>query len=246
MIAMVRKSLPSWCALEGEATVSSALTTIRSQRFGFLLVDPSLFRVDVTMTLLSAATDVGVASSLYVEIDKDSAMRIAQIVRIVQCELIGVGSQDEALLFEQWLRSAQRVSAPSLLAGKLSTIFLGFAAHVRPAIVSLFSGRPIPRDVKSLASQANSSERALERTCHSRGITTPGRLLVGAKVARTWRPITTGIPIEQIASRGGWSTSDQFRSHFRRMILDSPTGARKRMHTPEFADRLEESLRATE
>ena len=243
-IGRLRRKLPHWCVLTEGASMQEAMQSIRARRYDVVMFDPASVRFDLMMAALTTAADVGVGGLLYCVIDPQTAASIVRAVRILRCEVICIGADDESLLLGVCLRSMEHVSAPALVARELASAFLGLPSEVRAAIVGLFAGMPIPVDVSVLTIEARASQRTVERSCARQGLTTPGRLLIGARIARAWRALASGKSISEVAAANGWDSTDRFRLQFRRLLGTSPTSARRRMDTGEFCRQLATSMRS--
>ena len=246
MARRLSKNIPHWCVLEACGLISDAMHSIQLRKVDAIVLDPSSIRLDMLMKALTSAADAGVGCVLYSALDQQSAIRIMQVVRIVRCEFVCVGADNEAEVFDHCFRSLESISAPALVASELAQIFLGLPSDIRMVFVGLFSGMPIPNAVSDLVALTGSTERGLERWCERLKLVSPHHLLVGARIARAWSTISAGETISEVARQNKWDSPDRFRSHFRGLIGMSPTDARRRMRTGDFAIQLATSLKRTE
>jgi hypothetical protein len=246
MTARLRDQLPRWCALDARFSISDAQRAIQLRRFDVLVLDPAAYRFDTQMDFLKFAADAGSGVVLYAATDRESARRVVQVMRMFTCELVSIGAEHESELLERCCASPTRISAPSLVASELASNLVGLDPDPRAAFVALLGGMPIPSDVKAFIDRAASTERKLERQCVKRRLAPPSKFMVGAHILHSWVSLTSGDAISTIALQRGWRTDDQYRSQFKAIVHESPTRARARMHTAEFAHQSANSMRISD
>ena len=85
-----------------------------------------------------------------------------------------------------------------------------------------------PHTLAGMAREASMSVRTLSRRFRAQTGTTPLRWLTGARLQRARHLLeTTGLSVEEIASRAGFGTATVLRQHFRRALGTSPLAYRR-------------------
>lgn len=239
----LRERLPSWCTLTAHAALPEAARAIETRCCDTLVLDPVSLRLDAMNRIVGVAADAGIGVLIYGPLDRESASRITQILRRVSCDLLFCGAEDESGLVADRLRALASASTPSLIARELAPAFMRLSADVRSAVMGLFGWLPVPASAAGLVTRARATDRHLQRLCVKCGLAAPGRLLLGARLARAWDAMKAGERVAIVARTTGWDSVEQFRSHFRRFVGLSPSLARDSVETAEFVHRLAEGLR---
>jgi AraC family transcriptional activator FtrA len=195
---------------------------VLARRFPAVTVDEAVLYVDEGQILTSAGVAAGLDLCLHVirrDFGADLAARLAR--RTVVAPHRDGGQA-------QFIRHP--VTAPGRAGGTSGSP--GLAATRAWALDHLSDDL----SVAVLARRANVSTRTFARRFREETGTTPAQWLLAQRVLAARQLLErTGLPIEQVAIRSGFSTAAALREHFARRVATTPTAYRRafRLATPD-------------
>ena len=239
----LRRKMPHWCTLQPSGSVADAIEAMRTRKCEFVALDPSSLHVDLMIDAAIAAEQHGVGCLLYATLGRRTANQVIGVMAKARCELIFIGGTEEAFLLARCFRSSSRISAAALVTGELAPRLLQLPNDIGETIVGEFGGASRTIRESAPSSSTRSEKRQIQRACEKAGLAAPARLLAGRWIANSWNALREGRQISEIVLRHGWGSADRFRANFRRLVGVSPSAARKRLNTGEFASQLAASLK---
>ena len=238
----LRRKVPHWCWVHASGSVADAIQAMRTHKCEYISLDPSQLRLDVMIDAAIAAEQHGVGCVLYATFSHLAATQSIGVMRKARCELIFIGAAQEASLLARCFRSASQISAAALVAGELAARLLGLPSDIGASFVGVFGGLSMPVCGGAPAGSNRSAERRIERACKKAGLAAPSQILTGVRIANCWHALRDGHEISEVALRQSWDSAARFRRNFRKLIGVSPSVARNRMQTGEFASQLATAL----
>lgn len=238
----LRRKVPHWCWVQTSGSVANVIEAMRNRKCEYIALDPSQLRLDVMVGAAVAAEQHGVGCMLYATLSHLAAAQSIGVMTKARCELIFIGAAQEASRLARCFRSASQISASALVASELAARLLGLPSDIRASFVGMFGGVSIQVGGGALSGSSRSDERRIERACKKVGLAAPSHLLTGVRIANCWHALRDDHEISEIALSQSWGSAARFRRNFRKLIGVSPSVARNRMQTDEFASQLAAAL----
>ncbi|MBE3002248.1 helix-turn-helix domain-containing protein [Nocardiopsis sp. HNM0947] len=195
---------------ERRATTHWQLTELFRRRFPHVELDPGVLFVEDGPVLTSAGAASGVDACLHV-VRTDHGSAVANsVARCCVVPPFRDGGQ------------AQYIERPLPERGSNGT------AHARDWAVAHLHDRV---DLSTLARVAGMSPRTFSRRFTAEVGVSPGKWLVGQRVARAQRLLeSSDLPVDRVAEEVGFATGASLRQHFHAAMGVTPTAYRQTFH----------------
>ena len=175
-------------------------------RFPELTVDPNVLFVDNGRILTSAGGAAGMDLCLHILRQDHGAAAAARASRLAVLPLERGGGQAQYIVHE-----------PPTSTSSLAPLLEWMGRHLRDDL-----------ELAALARRAGTSTRTLGRRFREQTGTTPKQWILTARIGRAQQLLeSTGLSLEEVAERVGFSAASTLRSRFTRLLGTSPAAYRR-------------------
>lgn len=225
--------------------VTEAAHALREGHIRWLVLDPTVLRLDSLEDLLRAAASSGAGVLAHLALTDEGVARLFHILQLQPVEVEFESQTVAPFRVRECLARPPRVAIPSSLLHSVVPQLLRVPPRVRSLLAFVLCAAPDQPVTQRLISDTGMSRRSIDRWLHRSGLRSFATTERVARVARSWEHLSQErLTLEAVAVQAGFGAARTLTATWRATCGRSPRLAGRTMTSHEVLQRLGASLAA--
>lgn len=223
--------------------VTEAARALREGNVRWLVLDPTVLRLDSLEELLRAAASSGAGVLAHLAPTDDGVARLFHILRHQPVEVQFVGPTVAPFRVRELLGRPPLVAIPSSLLHSVVPRLFRVPPRVRTLLAFVLCAAPDEHGIHRLIGDTGTSRRSIDRWLHRSGLRSFATTERVARVARSWEHLSQErLTLEAVAVLAGFGAARTLTSAWSATVGLSPRRAGRMMSSHEVLQRLVASI----